>query len=345
MTFDRPELLPWGPVLLVLIALAIGWQWWRSRRLVTAYGGPEAARRLTGRALDRFPLARLTCVVVATATLLLAGAGARPEAAEPPPPPTPVDLIIAVDLSHSMAATDVAPSRAERAREVVAQVLDAGVADRVALTLFAGWPYRLVPVTDDRAVVDFFVPTMSPELVEQRQQGTSLAEVIGFAAETWAARSRPDAIPVLLIVSDGEAHGTNAAVLDSVAVVARAGLRVWTAGVGTTGGGPLFVAGSTSAPLLDATGAQVVASYDPDLLREIAGAGGGAFHHIDDEAAVGALLNELRELGGDVATTDPAPADPTMWLLLVALALLITDAILDTGIMTRGRSRRGDAAW
>lgn len=343
MIFERPDLLAWAPVAILLLAAGIVRQWRRSLRLARAFGGPTAARRLTGRWIHRFPAARLSCVSLAALAIVLAATGVHRDPGESPPPPAPLDLIIALDVSHSMSAADVDPSRAGRARQVVRRILEERVADRVALTLFAGWPYGLVPVTDDERIVEFFLPPVDPELVPQRDQGTSLAAVVGHAAETWGARARPDAVPVVLVVSDGEAHGRGAAVLDSIDAATAGGLRIWTAGVGTEEGAPLLVPRSGGAPLLEGSGAQVVAGYDPDLLREMARRGGGVFHDIGDEGGERALLDDLRDLGGDQDEGEnPAPFDPTALLLLIGLALLGTDAILDSGVGSRRRAPTGE---
>lgn len=339
MIYDRPELLTVLPVAALLLTLSILWQWQRSRRLAAAFGGAKAARRLTGRSLRRLPLGRLGCTVLAAVALTLAASGAREETDEPPPPPTPVDLIIALDVSHSMTAADVDPSRFDVARGSVDRVVESRVADRMALSLFAGWPYGLVPVTDDVDVVQYFVPWLQPELLQQRDQGTALVDVVDHALERWSDRAREGAIPVLLVISDGEAHGAGSDVLAAANRAVDAGLRIWTAGIGTPEGAPLFVSGSGGAPLLEGSGGQVVAGYDGDLLRDIARIGGGAFHALSSPDDVDELIAELRRLGGEVQASDETSFDPTKLLLLIALTLLVTDAMLDSGLLVRHRRR------
>lgn len=339
MTFERPELLQALAPIVALLVAGILWQWRRSVRLADAFGGADSARRLTGRSLRRFPVARLTCVLLAATALTLSASGAREDVGEPPPPPTPVDMIVVADVSHSMTGADVSPSRFERARELVAEVLEARVADRVALTLFAGWPYVLVPVTDDPAVVDYFIPAVAPELVERRDQGSALAAAVEHAVGVWQDRSREDAVPVLLVVSDGEVHGAGAEVLAAVEGAVDAGLRVWTVGVGTTDGAPLTVAGSGGAPLLDGTGRRVVAGYDPGLLQEMARIGGGGFHELGTGEGPGDLVEELRALGGEADEETVEAFDPAWILLLAALSLLAVDASLDSGAWARRRVR------
>jgi len=339
VTFERPDLLSWLPLMALLLMAGVLWQWRRSLGLAEAFGGREPTRRLTGRRLDRFPTARLVCLLLAATALVLAASGVQRDTGEPPPPPTPVDLVIALDVSHSMTGTDVEPSRFDVARGATERVFQARLADRVALTLFAAWPYGLVPMTDDPEVVDYFMPWIEPELVERRDQGTALAAAVTESVERWRTRERDGAVPVLLVVSDGETHGpaAEAEVMAAAESAAAAGLRIWTAGVGSAEGAPLFVPGSSAAPLMEGSGGQVVAGYAPDLLREVARAGGGRFHELTSESDADELIAELRALRGGADSADEAPFDPTVLLLGVALALLATDAILDSGALSRRR--------
>lgn len=330
MTFERPDLLIAIPIALVLLTGAVLFQWQRGVRLVRAYGGPDPARRLLGRDLSPFPALRLFTLLLVIGTLGLAGAGLRPGEVEEVPPVAPVDLIIAVDVSYSMTGADVDPSRAGRARELVDAILEAGVADRIALTLFADWPYGLVPLTEDPDVPAFFGPWIQPELVATRDQGTSLASLLGHSRAVWESRGRPDSNPVLLVVSDGEAHGDDVAVLDSVAALTAAGIGVWAAGVGSAGGAPLFVPRSEGAPLLDGSGSQVVAEYAPELLRAMAEAAEGEFHDISDNSGIDGLVDDLRREAGVGNAAPELPTDPTSWLIMFGLALAVVEARLDT---------------
>jgi Ca-activated chloride channel family protein len=335
MSVIRPDIMVLLPGVALLVAAAIVAHWRRARRLVGAYGGPTSAARLTGRRLERFPFARLCCLLVATAALTVAGAGVERERQEPVAPPTPIDLVIAVDVSHSMSGADVAPSRIGRARALVGSIVDEAVADRVALSLFADWPFGLVPLTHDGEVLEFFTPWITTELVPLRDQGTGLVSLVSHATTTWRTRARPGAVPMLLIVSDGEVHGANADVLSAIAAAVDSGMVVWTAGVGSEAGAPLFASGSENTPLLDGTGQPVVARFDPTLLREIAQRGGGAFHDVSDDGGVRALIGDMRNIGGSAATSDERVFDPTAWLILLALALLLADFALDAGVLVR----------
>jgi Ca-activated chloride channel family protein len=335
MTFERPDLLVVVPAVVTILLLAVVLQWMRGVRLVRAYGGSEPAQRLLGRRLESFPVARTLVLVLVGSGLALAAAGPSRESSEPIEPPTPVDLIVAIDVSHSMTAADVDPSRVARARDALDRILEEGVADRVSLTLFADWPFGLVPLTDDADVISFFSPWIAPELVSTRDQGTSLAAVFGHTRAVWEARPRNDGEPIVLIISDGEAHGSDPDVLDSVAVATEAGMRIWTAGVGTPQGAPLFVAGSEGAPVLDTDGRIVIAEFGPELLQSMAARGDGIYHDISTDGGIRSLVSALRRESGPSDTTADLPADPVFWLFLACLGLLIVEAALDSGVLGR----------
>jgi len=337
MTFTRPELLVLAPSAAVLLTGGLAWYWQRARRLVDAYGGPGPARRLTGRRLELFPFARLVCLLAATAALTIAAADPQPDEGMPPPPTTPIDLIVAVDVSHSMTGADVDSSRISLARKAVGQIVDRGVADRVSLTLFADWPLGLVPLTDDPAVITFFSPWIDTELMASRDQGTSLAAVVGDALQTWEARSRDATLPLLLILTDGEDQGTPGAIMDSIAAASEVGIVVWTGGLGSDDGAALFAPGTDDVPMLDGSGRPVVSTPDLDLLRSMAQTGGGEFHEISTAGDVDRLVDALGDLGGPVTADAPATRSPVGLLLLIALALLVTDSVLDSGRLRRRR--------
>ena len=333
MTFQRPELIGLIPAMLFVVSVAILGYWRRGVRLVDAYGGRQAAFRLIGRRVDLFPSLRLVSTFLGVALLGSVFSGIAPVQPEEAPV-TPVDLLIAVDVSQSMTGNDIEPSRIAWAQRLVEDIIGAGVADRVGLSIFADWSYHLVPLTDDSDVVSFFSPWVVPSLVSARDQGTSLGVLIEDAIEEWERRSRPDTSPVVLVVSDGEAHDSQDMVIKSTQSAVESGATIWTAGIGTVSGAALTLTGST-APLLDGSGLPVVAGYDEELLRQIADVGRGAFHQIEDEASIRSLIADLRSVSGRTETIEEPASDPTVWLLLIGLALLVFEALLDAGLTTR----------
>lgn len=336
MTFARPDLLTLAPVTGLLLVMSVTSHWHRRRRLARAYGGVHTATRLTQTALGHYPALRLAALLGAALTLTLGAAGLEQDGDEVVETLAPVDLVVAVDVSLSMSAADIDGTRIGRARRLLEHLTQTPPVDRMALSLFADWSFGLVPLTDDPNVVNFFAPWLVPELIDRRDQGTSLATAVSQAARTLDARSRPDARRIILLVTDGEAHGRDAAILDSIAASVRQGISVWTAGIGTRDGAPLMAMGVDGSPgdtpLLDDAGAPVIASYDEALLRDMADAGNGRFYDVSNEAGARALVRDLRAVSGFVEGEGgggPRPAMP--WLALLALPLLLWDALSDSG--------------
>lgn len=338
MSFARPELLALAPLAVLVVALSVTSLWRRRVRLADAFGGPASGGRLAGWDLVRFPSTRLASLVVVAIALAVAAAEPEPPTPEPASQ-TPIDVVVAVDLSLSMSATDVEPSRAARATEVVERLVEALGAERVGLEVFADWPYTLVPMTDDPAVVRFFAASLDPARVGERDQGSDLAEVVAHARRALDARRREGAGGAIVLLTDGEVHDAEGAVLDSVAVATRDGVRLWTAGVGTGSGGPVPAPGQDGAPLVEG-GVPVVSRMNADLLGRAAQAGGGAFHDVSDDAGVDRLIEEL---GGAVgaASADRSLPDPAWWLTLLGLVALVAEGVSDRGRRpTRAEGRR-----
>lgn len=327
MTLVRPDLLPLLPLTLGLVALAVILQWRRLLRLESAYTA-TALRRLFPLDVRRLPVARLLCLALAAAAIALGAVGLEPSPADPPPPPAPLDLAIAVDVSASMGARDIAPGRVARARQVVSSVARALPEARIALILFADWPYTLVPATDDPRVVTYFAESLAADLVLDRDQGTSLAEVLTHARDALDSRPRAGARRAILVVSDGGAHDDEASVLATANDAAAGGVQVWAAGLGTPRGGELE---SATGPVLDAAGAPVVVRLGEDLLRRLAAAGGGRYERVGDDDGLRSLLTGLRgdSVGGAVERS--LPRDSTLLLTLLALPLLLLDGAWDSG--------------
>jgi len=325
MSFERPELLVLAPLSAIVLAIALGAHWRRLRRLEQGFTS-SAFRRLLPSGLGRFPSARLLCLVGGGVALGVAAAGPAwtfPEGDEQPP----LDVAIAVDLSLSMSATDAAPSRIARAREIIAQLSEALPSVRFSLVVFAGWPYTLLPPTDDPSLVRYFAQSLDVGLVPPFNNGTALAEALETSRYTLEARPSDEARQVVLLISDGGGEANEAA-LENASWLQEDGFEVWVAGLGSDAGTPLFVEG---APLLNEGGAPVVAALNEPLLRDIAAAGGGRYVDVTRADGFEALLADLRDASGDTEGPPPPPVDATFLLVLLAVPLFLWEAAADLG--------------
>jgi Ca-activated chloride channel family protein len=322
---DRPDLLVLGPLTALLLAFALGWQWQRLNRLMAGYS-PVALGRLLPPRLGRFPSVRLVCLVVGGLAIGLGAAGPAWVMPEPEALP-PLDVALAVDLSPSMSAADAAPSRIERARDVVARLSEDLPSIRFSLVAVSGWSYTLLPPTDDPALVRYFAQSLDPGLVPPADRGTALAYGLEHAQNLLETRPSPQGRQLVLMVSDGETHAADTVVAAST-VLREAGLEVWVAALGSDGGTPLFLDG---VPLVDEGGAPVVSSLNESLLREVAEAGGGRYVDVTTEDGLASLVASLRELSGDRDDPPPPPIDAAFLLVLLAIPLFLWEAVLDMG--------------
>jgi len=308
----------------LILFLPLAWSLWRGRRGGRAGGGawskvvdPELLPHLLVPRQGRrgpFPLL-VTALAFAAAILALAG-----PAWEKLPQPllrSGSALVILFDLSRSMDARDLKPSRLERARYKVEDLLSRRQEGETALVVFAGAAFTVVPLTDDVKTVRAQLPALSTDLPPA--QGSNLAAAIrkGMALLRQAGHPRGR----MLALTDG-VNGDGARALRAAEEARRAGYRLSVIGVGTPEGAPIPTGKGV---LEDASGNIVVARLDERRLRAVARAGGGGYARIALDDADLRRLDVLRPESADLATTKEERVvrwrDRGPWLLLGVLPL------------------------
>ena len=180
-----------------------------------------------------------------------------------------LDIVVVLDVSASMDAEDVSPSRMERARREVLDLTDLLAGDRVGLVVFAGGAYPRMPLTLDYGVLQHQIrDSDSGTLVAQ---GSDMGAAISMAASLLGPKGAAD--QVILLISDGEDHVGEAVFAAQSA--AAAGIHLYTMGVGTSEGAPIPL--SEGGFKKSASGEVVISRLDSSLLREIAREGRGAY--------------------------------------------------------------------
>lgn len=230
-------------------------------------------------------------------------------------------LVIALDLSRSMEATDLAPNRLKRTQFKIADILAARKEGQTALIVYAGKPFVVTPLTDDTATIGTQLPALDPELMPSRGSRTDLA--IAKAAELLHQAGLRQG-RVLLITDGTELQRSEQAARDLL----QEGYHLDVLGVGTPEGAPIPLKGGGF--LYTTDGSIVVPKLDPDPLSRLARAGGGRYHSIttDDSDLLSLLppgshpdLDRARK-AADV-TTDRWRDEGAWWLLpLLPLAAL-----------------------
>ena len=345
MSFGAPLLLL--ALAAAPIALALASLLWRRRRrhllALRQLGGgiisPSNARRGAGW--------RLLALTVVLALLALAAArpqfGAHESALEQPP----LGVVIALDVSLSMSATDIAPNRFAAALAEVRRLVDAQRALRIGLVIFAGEPFVRFPLTLDHASALAVLGALQPgeSLVSP---GSNIAAAIETSLDLL---QRADAAEgAIVVVSDGETHEGEAAAAARAA--AAAGARVFAAGVGTELGTPIPAPGRAEDEYrIDArTGREVISRLEQAALQAIAAAGGGRYLRIDAPGALSSLSADFAAIGRARSNGErsAAPREQYQWFAAAALALLVGGSLLQiaagSGLAVRARRMLAPAA-
>lgn len=288
--FAHPEWL--GALLAALlvasVAVAAARRSARRRRRALLGAAPDTVARAL--ASDVALLVALACVAVALLGPRLGERVVRVSSSG-------VDVVFALDVSRSMDAPDVPPSRLDRARRGVAALIERlEPRDRVAVAAFAGRGVLLTPLTPDHQAVVDLLPVIDTELV--RPASSDLARGLSAALEAFElASERPR---VVFLLSDGE-DSRRGRGLDTARAV-RAGVRVLAAAIGSEAGSRVPDHG---APLLDANGDVVVSRRDAARLGRVAEQTGGALFvadawgDFDFDAAAAAIRRDAAAAPGE----------------------------------------------
>ncbi len=191
------------------------------------------------------------------------------------------DILVAVDVSESMRATDVSPDRISKARQEVDKFLNLLGGDRVGLVAFAGSAFTYCPLTVDYSAIRLFLNGLEPGVISDA--GTDISKAVEEAVKTFG-RSKSSAHKVLVIFSDGENHEADP--LPAVEQAVAAGIQVFTIGIGNaeTAGEriPLEDKDGDTNYKLDQQGNLVITRLDEATLQAMAEKGNGAYYRVSE---------------------------------------------------------------
>jgi Ca-activated chloride channel family protein len=228
-------------------------------------------------------------------------------------------VVVLLDISASMQATDIKPSRMARARQEIEDLLDRNPGLRVGLVAFASVARVVVPVTEDMDTVRYLLPSLSPDLL--RWQGSRLTAALE-RAERLLAGQPPDTRHSLLLVSDGDFD--EAGLVERVAALREAGVTLHVLGLGTAEGAT--VPAASGGGLVGPDGQAVRSRLDEVRLEALARAGGGVYRRADyrDEDSV-ELVKALLMTGRSEGTREEVRRvwDEKFYLPVLAMAVLV----------------------
>lgn len=331
MTFARPTLLWLAFLLPAIIALAIVGYYRRRRRAAHLLGDIGLISRLGATGLDSFPIRRFLLLTPAALMIGLAAAGPQWGTRVVETHGRSLDLVLVLDVSKSMLARDLEPSRLERQRLFATRLLRELIGDRIGLVVFAGRAYTLSPLTTDHSALQLYVDALDPGIVSQG--GSSLAAAIDQGIDLVRGQSAARRERVMILVSDGEALEARDAVRTALQRAASLGIVIHSVGIGTDVGAPIpetDPAGYTRGYKRDPdTGEIVISRLGEELLRDAARTTGGLYVRGDRAGATDALLDRIRGLERSSAAggTRAVPHERFAWFIAIALALIAADTI------------------
>lgn len=208
-----------------------------------------------------------------------------------------VEVMIALDISNSMLAQDVQPSRLEKAKRLVAQLVDKMENDKVGMIVFAGDAFTQLPITSDYISAKMFLKSINPSLISK--QGTAIGAAINLATRSFTPQEGVGR--AVIVITDGENHEGGA--VEAAKAAAEKGIQVSVLGVGMPDGAPIPVEG-TNDFRRDRDGNVVVTRLNEQMCQEIAQAGDGIYVRVDNSnAAQKVIAQEINKMAkADVET-------------------------------------------
>jgi Ca-activated chloride channel family protein len=237
-----------------------------------------------------------------------------------------VDVVFAIDVSKSMLAEDIAPSRLEKAQQLTAQIINKLVSDRVGIIAYAGKAVPQLPITTDYAAAKMFLQNMNTEMLSS--QGTAIDEAIQLSRTYFNDAEQTNR--VLVIISDGEDHKDLS--LDVAKAAAKEGIRIFTIGVGSEKGGaiPLKRNGIVMRYKKNQKGETVITKLNAKTLTAIAEKANGLFIQGQNTKQVtekfSEILNNLEKKEFEAKTFSEFK-DQFQWFLGLGLFFLILDVL------------------
>ncbi len=290
--FAKPEFLY---LLALLPAVGIVFLFGRRARkkALQAFGDSKLIAALMPDASKSRPWVKLVVVETALMLAIIALAGPQFGTKLRESKREGIEMVIALDISNSMLAEDIVPSRLENAKRAISKLVDRLQNDKIALIVFAGDAYVQLPMTTDYTAAKMFLSTINPSLISN--QGTAIGSAIELAMKSFTPSDENN--KAIVIITDGENHEENA--VEMAQAADDAGIKVYTIGMGLPKGAPIPVYNNYGQKdyRTDKQGNVVISKLDEVMLSKIASAGGGkSIRANNTKTGLNALFDELKQL-------------------------------------------------
>jgi len=311
------------PIVVVLFMLL---QFWK-RSAQRKFADKKLLERLSPEKSIFKPILKLTIWCLAIASLVVALVNPKIGTKLETVKREGVDIVFAVDVSKSMLAEDILPSRLDKAKRIVSEIISNLGSDRIGIIAYAGSAVPQLPITTDYSAAKMFLSNLDTNMLSS--QGTAIDDAIRLAKTYYDDVEQTNR--VLVIISDGEDHTGGAGKLAEEAT--KEGIKTYTIGVGTTKGStiPIKRRGITESFKRDSQGEVVITKLNEKTLKEIALEGNGEY--IDGkvtEKAVEFIKNKLSTMNKTEfeAKKFSEFQDQFQWFLALGIFLLLLDVFL-----------------
>ena len=333
--FENQQLLYWLLLVVFFIAAYI-FLFVRDKRRMERYCERNLLGKLTAQTSHGMQHLKFAVLMLALVCFIFAAANPQTAGKMEKTKRKGVDIMLCLDVSNSMLATDIQPNRLDACKMAINRFIDKLTGDRVGLVVFAGKSFVQLPITTDYAAAKMFINQINTQMMPT--QGTDISAALETAAIAMTpetdetddnAGSKPSR--VILVASDGEDHFPESAM--TAAELAKEGFVIHTIGIGSTKGVPIPIGAGGKQFKKDNTGNTVITRLNEGTLKDIAAAGGGAYVHATN-ANMGfeTILNEINAM----EKSDIEDINFTMYEsyyqypLIVGILLLFLESLLFT---------------
>ena len=230
-----------------------------------------------------------------------------------------IETVIAIDISNSMLAQDVTPSRLDRAKMLVESLVENFSDDKIGLIVFAGDAFVQLPITSDYVSAKMFLNSIDPSMIVN--QGTDIAAAINLAAHSFTQDEHVG--KAIIVITDGEDH--EGGVLEAAKDAHDNGMNIFMLGIGSSKGAPIPNKES-GGYMLDRSGETVLSKLNENMCKEIAQAGGGVYIHVDNTSGAQRIIAyELDKLDKSDSTVYSNYAEQFQTFGVIALLFIIIE--------------------
>ncbi len=323
LRFENPMFL-WMLVIVPIMALIRLWMWRVQKNRYKRLGNMDLLRQMMPDVSFYRPNVKFWLLMTAVALIIVMLARPQMGSKILHEKRKGIEIIIAMDISNSMKAEDVTPSRLQKSKLLVENLINNFSNDKIGIIVFAGDAFVQLPVTSDYVSAKMFLQSIDPSLIAS--QGTDIAQALNLAANSFTQSKIGKAI---LVITDGEDHEGGAA--EAAQDAYKKGINVFILGIGDPRGAPIPTGGGGY--MTDLNGNTVMTALNEQMCQEIAQAGKGKYIHVDNTNSAQELLNEqlMRLQKGEVDSVIYSEYDEQFQAvgIIVLLLLVLETVILD----------------